>query len=46
MKNDASTLSGFTLSLGTKYKMFELPFKKMIQPRLGATWAYNGKDTV
>ena len=22
------------------------PFGKMIQPRLGATWAYNGKDTV
>ena len=46
MKNDASTLSGFTLSPGTKYKMYELPFKKMIQPRLSTTWAYNGKDTI
>jgi hypothetical protein len=46
LKNDASTLSGFTLSPGTKYKMYELPFKKMIQPRLSATWAYNGKDTI
>ena len=26
--------------------MYEIPFSKMIQPRLGATWAYNGKDTV
>ena len=46
LKNDASVLSGYTLSLGTKYKMYELPFKKMIQPRVSATWAYNGKDTV
>ena len=46
LKDDSSTLSGFALSLGTKYKMFELPFKKMIQPRLSATWSYNGKDTI
>ena len=26
--------------------MYEIPFSKMVQPRLGATWAYNGKDTV
>jgi hypothetical protein len=26
--------------------MYKVPFKKMIQPRLGATWAYNGTDTV
>jgi hypothetical protein len=26
--------------------MYEIPFSKMIQPRLGATWSYNGKDTV
>jgi hypothetical protein len=26
--------------------MYEIPFSKMIQPRIGATWAYNGKDTV
>ena len=46
LKEDSSTLSGYVLSLGTKYKMYELPFKKMIQPRLSTTWAYNGKDTV
>ena len=46
LKEDASTLSGYVLSVGTKYKMYELPFKKMIQPRASATWAYNGKDTV
>ncbi len=26
--------------------MYEIPFSKMIQPRIGATWAYNGTDTV
>ena len=26
--------------------MYEIPFSKMIQPRVGATWAYNGNDTV
>jgi hypothetical protein len=46
LKNDDSTLSGYVLSAGTKYEMYEMPFKKMIQPRLSATWAYNGKDTV
>lgn len=46
LKNDSSTLSGYTFSRGSKYEMYELGFKKMIQPRLGATWAYNGEDTV
>ena len=26
--------------------MYTIPFKKMIQPRVGATWAYNGQDTI
>jgi hypothetical protein len=46
LREDASTLSGYALSPGTKYKMYEIPFKKMLQPRLGATWAYNGQDTI
>ena len=46
LKNDSSTLSGYTLCPGCKYRMYNIPFKKMIQPRLGATWAYNGVDTV
>ncbi len=43
---EGSTLSGFTLAPGNKYKMYEVPFSKMIQPRLGVTWAYNSRDTV
>ncbi len=46
LRSDSSTLSGYVLSPGTKYKMYAIPFKKMIQPRISATWAYNGHDTV
>jgi hypothetical protein len=46
LKNDDSVLSGFTLALGNKYKQYTIPFSKMIQPRLGVTWSYNGKDTL
>ena len=51
LKEDASALSGYVLSTGKtpeerRYKMYEVPFSKMLQPRLGATWAYNGRDTV
>jgi hypothetical protein len=46
LREDGSTLSGFVLAPGNKYRMYEIPFSKMLQPRLGATWAYNGSDTV
>jgi len=46
LREDASTLSGYVSAPGNKYNMYELPFSKMIQPRVGATWAYNGNDTV
>src|SRR5262249_22372923 len=42
----ADNLAGFVASPGTKYLMHRFSFKDMIQPRLGATWAYNGSDTV
>jgi len=42
----ADNLAGFVSSPGTKYKMHEFTFGDEIQPRLGATWAYNGTDTV
>lgn len=46
LKEDSSTLSGYVFQRGNQYKMYQLDFKKMFQPRVGATWAYNGKDTV
>jgi hypothetical protein len=39
-------LTGLVAKPGVKYQMYDIPFSKMIQPRLGATWAYNGDDTV
>ncbi len=46
LREDSSTISGYVAAPGNKYKMYELPFSKMWQPRVGATWAYNGKDTI
>ncbi len=42
----ADNIAGFVAAPGVKYEMHNTPFKDMIQPRLGATWAYNGSDTV
>jgi carboxypeptidase family protein/TonB-dependent receptor-like protein len=42
----ADNLAGFVSSPGTKYKMHEFKFSEELQPRLGATWAYNGSDTI
>ena len=46
LREDSSAPSGFVLDPGNKYEMYEVPWEKQIQPRLGATWAYNGTDTV
>ena len=46
LRNDDSTVSGYVLSRGTKYEMYDIPFADMLQPRVGATWAYNGSDTL
>ena len=49
----AGTLSGYVLPSATattpkarQYKMYEVPFSKLLQPRISTTFAYNGKDTV
>jgi hypothetical protein len=46
LREDGSSLAGFRSAPGTKYEMLDIPFSKMLQPRLSATWAYNGRDTV
>jgi hypothetical protein len=46
LKEDKSTLSGYVASTGHKYNMYDVAFSKMLQPRVGVTWAYNGNDTV
>jgi len=42
----ADNYAGFVASPGTKYLMHKFGWSQMIQPRLGSTWAYNGRDTV
>lgn len=42
----ADNVAGYVKSPGTKYKMHEWRWSQELQPRLGATWAYNGNDTV
>jgi hypothetical protein len=46
LKKNSANASGYEVMAGNKYKMYELDFMDMIQPRLGITWAYNGRDTV
>ena len=46
LKEDSAALSGYTAAPGNQYLMYKIPFSKMLQPRLGATWSYNGKDTI
>ena len=46
LREDRSSLAGFRSSPGTRYEMLNIPFSKMLQPRVSATYAYNGQDTV
>jgi hypothetical protein len=46
LREDSSALSGFVSAPGNQYEMYDIGWGKMIQPRVGATWAYNGKDTI
>ncbi|MBZ0113326.1 MAG: TonB-dependent receptor [Thermoanaerobaculia bacterium] len=46
LRESSSTPSGFVLDETSTYRMYEVPFEDMIQPRIGLAWAYNGKDTL
>jgi hypothetical protein len=43
---DATTLSGYVASPGSRYLEHTIPFKGTIQPRFGITYAYNNRDTI
>jgi hypothetical protein len=45
LRQNGSTISGYELAIGNRYEMYELDWQDMLQPRLGAIWAYNGRDT-
>lgn len=46
LREDSSTISGFVAARGNQYLMHEIPFSKMIQPRLSVVRSFNGADTV
>ena len=46
LKNDESAEFGFTVSPGTRYKMYETSWGDMIQPRFGVTWDYSDTSKV
>jgi len=45
-KNANNPATGFELSPGTKYKMYEVDWSEMIQPRLGANWDYSDTASI
>jgi hypothetical protein len=46
LRENPATVSGYEPSFGSRYRMYELGLGKMLQPRLGAAWSYNGQDNV
>ena len=46
LRENSGNVSGFELAEGNRYKMYEIDWGDMVQPRLGVVWAYNGEDTV
>jgi hypothetical protein len=44
LRKNSSTVSGYEVDVGHKYKMYTVDWKDMIQPRLGVTWQYQ-EDT-
>ncbi len=45
LRANSSNLSGFEVSEGSRYKMYEIPWEDMVQPRLGAIWNYDDKSS-
>ncbi len=43
--NPSNPVTGLETSPGTKYKMYEVDWSDMIQPRLGASWDYSDRST-
>ncbi|MDX1583640.1 MAG: carboxypeptidase regulatory-like domain-containing protein, partial [Thermoanaerobaculia bacterium] len=46
LREDPSASSGFVPEFGNRYEMYQVSFEDQIQPRIGATWAYDGLNTV
>ncbi|MEW6338956.1 MAG: carboxypeptidase regulatory-like domain-containing protein [Acidobacteriota bacterium] len=46
LRENSSNYSGFENDPTSKYLMHEVDWQEMIQPRLGAVWAYDASNTV
>ena len=46
LRENAGSISGFELAPGNKYKMYEIDWKDMIQPRFGINWDYSDSASV
>jgi hypothetical protein len=46
LREDSSQLSGYVSAPGNQYEMYNIPWKKMIQPRVSVVRSYNGADTI
>ncbi len=46
LRENPSTISGYELAPGNKYKMNVTPWRHMIQPRFGVRYEWTDKDTV
>src|SRR5690606_31757311 len=44
--NPSNPVTGLEQAPGNKYKMYEVDWDDMIQPRLGVSWAYNDTSSV
>lgn len=44
LRETGQGVSGFEVAPGNKYEMYDIGFGEMIQPRLGATWSWNGRE--
>lgn len=45
LSRNSSNPSGWEIAPGEKYKMYEIDWQDMIQPRLGISWDYDGETT-
>ncbi|PHR61469.1 MAG: TonB-dependent receptor [Robiginitomaculum sp.] len=46
LREKSGTISGFETAPGNKYKMYEVDWKDMIQPRFGVNWDYSDTAAV
>lgn len=46
LRENSASVTGFDVAPGNEYEMYNVPFSKMIQPRLGVTWQYAPEGTV